>query len=80
MRGNTRRPSGEWLMPARTISLGARRVMSRPSKRIVPAAAFTKPLIARSVVVLPAPLAPISATISPSPTVSETSSSAVMRP
>ena len=80
MRGNTWRPSGEWLIPARTISLGASRVMSRPANRMVPDAGRIRPLIARSVVVLPAPFAPISVTISPSSTVSDTSCSAVMRP
>ena len=80
MRGNTWRPSGEWLIPARTISSGARRVTSRPSKRMLPDDGRISPLIVRSVVVLPAPFAPISVTISPSSTVSDTSCSAVMRP
>jgi hypothetical protein len=51
--------------PARTIRYAGTRVMSSPSKRIVPLFARTKPLIARSSEVLPAPFAPISATIVP---------------
>ncbi len=39
-----------------------------PSKRMVPLDGWTKPEMVRSVVVLPAPLAPSSATISPSST------------
>jgi hypothetical protein len=48
-------------------------VTSRPSKRIVPERGFSVPATARSVVVLPAPLAPISATISPAATLIEIS-------
>ena len=39
--------------------------MSTPSKRTVPADAWCSPEIIRSVVVLPAPFAPSSVTISP---------------
>ena len=42
--------------------------MSSPSKRTVPALAGCTPEIVRSSVVLPAPLAPTSATSSPSAT------------
>ena len=34
MRANSRRPSGDWLMPSRTISCGGMPTMSLPSKRI----------------------------------------------
>ena len=40
-------------MPKRTILSGLRRVISRPSKRTLPRGALSRPLIARSVVVLP---------------------------
>ncbi len=64
-----RRPSGTWLIPSATISCGGPRCgWVVPSKRIVPAAGCSMPEIVRSVVVLPAPLAPSSATISPSAT------------
>ena len=66
MWANTCRPSGEWLMPAATIRSGRTPRSSRSSfHRIEPAALLTSPLIARSSVVLPAPLDPISATTSP---------------
>ena len=47
--------------------------MSWPAKRIVPPIGVTSPARVVSVVVLPAPLAPSSATISPGATCSETS-------
>ena len=50
-----------------------------PAKRIAPLR-LTVPEIARNVVVLPAPLAPRTATISPSATVSETPCSALTGP
>ena len=64
------RPSGTCAIPARATPPGARpsrlpATTTSPSRRTVPETA-------RSVVVLPAPFAPSSATISPSPTVSET--------
>ena len=55
-------------------------MISSPSKRIVPDAAGVSPEIERSVVDLPAPLEPISVTISPSSTLSETPFSASMAP
>jgi hypothetical protein len=67
-------------MPRLTISCGAVVVMSRPWKRIVPCRGRLSPLIDRSVVVLPAPFAPSSVTISPSFTVSETPLSAWIDP
>ena len=48
------------------------KVMSRPSKLIVPWAGCIKPEMVRRVVVLPAPLLPIRATISPLSTSSVT--------
>ena len=54
--------------------------MSRPPKVIVPFAGCMSPEILRSVVVLPAPLLPMSATISEAPTVSDTAWSACTRP
>lgn len=51
-----------------------------PRKMMLPAAGFNMPLTARRVLVLPAPLAPISATASPSPTVSDAPLSAVIAP
>src|SRR5881398_960979 len=45
-------------MPARAMSGVPSRVMSRPSKRIVPPLACHMPMMVRRVVVLPAPLRP----------------------
>ena len=77
---NTRRPSGTWLMPSRTISWPGFFVMSFPSKVTVPPLEGSRPVIVCRVVVLPAPFAPISATTSPSFTSKETSRSAWIRP
>ena len=71
MRGNRRRPSGDWLIPIRTISCGGWPTMSLPLKRMRPRLGRLMPWIERSVVDLPAPLAPIRVTISPSCTLSE---------
>jgi hypothetical protein len=54
--------------------------MSAPSKRTQPEATGCTPDIARSSVVLPAPLAPTSATSSPAFTPRSTPFSAGMRP
>ena len=54
--------------------------MSSPRNTIVPLRGWLSPLIERSVVDLPAPFAPISVTISPSLTVSETPLSAWIAP
>ena len=66
MRGKMRRPSGDWLMPRPTIVV-ARRTPSiaRPWKVTVPFLGRSSPEIVRSVVDLPAPLEPMSVTISP---------------
>ena len=74
--GKISRPSGTWPTPAVTMASGAARVMSRPSKTTRPALGRTSPEIARSVVLLPLPLAPSSVTISPAATVSDTPSRA----
>ena len=69
--------AGQWFKPfALTIASAGHRWTSRPFQRIRPADGRTRPEIARSVVDLPLPLAPSSVTISPSPTVSDTPSSA----
>ena len=52
-------------MPSRTRAWAGRRVMSRPSKRIVPASGRRRPQSRLTRVVLPAPFGPISAWISP---------------
>jgi hypothetical protein len=67
-------------MPPATIWCGALVVISRPSKWIEPCRGRLSPLIARSVVDLPAPFAPISVTISPVPTRSDTPLSAWIAP
>ena len=54
--------------------------MSSPSKRMLPPLDRSMRETARRVVVLPAPLAPMSATTSPAGTASETPRSAWMAP
>ena len=68
-------------MPRLTISCAGIAVMSLPleADRALAAARF-RPLIERSVVVLPAPFAPSSVTISPSRTCSEMPLSAWIDP
>ena len=68
MRGKMRRPSGEWAIPMSATSWPARVWISCPAKRIVPSFGGTMPEMERSVVDLPAPLEPMSVTISPSRT------------
>ncbi|MCY1533853.1 hypothetical protein D9M68_692020 [compost metagenome] len=80
MSGNTRRPSGAWAMPLLATKCADLRLMSWPRNRICPAAARGWPKIDISRVDLPAPLAPISATVSPSLTSSETFFSAWIGP
>ncbi len=67
-------------MPFFTIRCGAVCVMSSPWKRIFPCRGRLRPLIARKVVDLPAPFAPISVTISPGFTCSETPFNAWIAP
>src|SRR5918994_2107403 len=69
------RPSGTCATPSFATDSGPRRPSERPSYAISPVR-LTVPEIARSIVVLPAPLAPSTATIWPSSTASETPCSA----
>jgi len=55
-------------MPAATMSCAATPAIGLPSNVIVPPFGRSNPEIVRSVVVLPAPFAPSSVTISPSST------------
>jgi hypothetical protein len=80
MRGKSLRPSGLWAMPLFTIVCEEEVVMSVPWKRIAPWRGRLSPLIARSVVDFPAPFAPISVTISPACTRSDTPFSAWIAP
>ena len=60
------RPSGTCAMPRAAISCGGRCVMSSPSNVIFASGpSFISPEMALSVVLLPAPFAPMSVTISP---------------
>jgi len=65
IRAKSLRPSGDWQMPSSTILEGSTKVMSWPSNMTWPRAGCIRPEMVRRVVVLPAPLDPISATISP---------------
>ena len=56
-------------MPARARAVGETPARSASASRMLPESTFTMPEIARSVVVFPAPFAPISATTSPASTV-----------
>ena len=76
MFGKTCRPSGQCASPSERMVRAEARVMSCPSNTIIPAVGCNKPEIAFKVVVLPAPFAPMSATSSPLPTVSDTPLSA----
>ena len=78
--GNRRRPSGTRAIPALTRRCAAVAVMSRPSNTIRPAAGRCAPAIARSSVDLPAPLAPTSASVSPSASSNDTSRTACRSP
>ena len=63
--GKSWRPSGTWAMPRPTISADRSPSRRAPSSSITPRRTGSSPEIARSVVVLPAPLPPIRATVSP---------------
>ena len=70
MSATMRRPSITWKMPRRTILSGSMPSMRSPSNMISPrvtspSSVLSRPEIAFSVVDLPAPLAPSSATIAP---------------
>ena len=69
---NTRRPSGHCARPSWTILLGAIVLIGVPINSIVPVFARSRPEIVFRTVLLPAPFAPISVTISPSLTSRET--------
>ncbi len=68
MRAKMRRPSGAWPIPSETILWAGRPSIRSPWNVIVPAVGRFRPEIVLRVVVLPAPLPPISVTISPSST------------
>src|ERR1700751_2626726 len=70
--GKTCRPSGTWAMPSSGMRYGGSVLISVPAKVTFPGDSFTCPEIARSVVLLPAPLAPSRPTASPSPISIET--------
>ena len=74
------RPSGACAMPRATSRCEGRRVTSSPRKRTRPPEGSSIFETARSVVVLPAPFAPMSATTSPAGTSSEMPRSASMAP
>ena len=80
MREKSLRPSGDWEMPRLTILCAGACVMSSPRNRMLPVRGWLSPLMERSVVDFPAPLAPISVTISPSRTSSEIPFSASIVP
>ena len=65
---NSCRRSGTWTSPSRTIAAVDRRRTDLPARRISPAVTGTSPITVLSSVLLPAPFAPISATISPART------------
>src|SRR3972149_7001406 len=75
-----RRPSGTWAMPLRTIRCAGAPTSDSPSSTIAPRRGRRRPEIVLSVVVLPAPLLPSNATISPRSTPSATPFSAGIPP
>ncbi len=78
--GKSRLPSGTSAIPSPTRLCAGIRVMSTPSKKTVPAEGRCAPAITRSSVVLPAPLAPTRARVSPSSTLSDTPRTAFNSP
>ncbi len=74
------RPSGDWLMPSSTRSYGGMWVMSLPSKTTFPVLTLRSPETVFSVVLFPAPLAPINVATVPSCTEKEISRMASMCP
>src|SRR5260370_33045483 len=76
---NRRRPWTTWTSPAFTVSPGPAPVMSRPANCTCPVRG-SRPEMARSNVVLPAPFGPSSATASPAPMVSATSRNTTILP
>src|SRR2546428_11468025 len=67
-------------MPSLTISWGVRPTISRPSRRTIPAVGFCTPVMMLNKVLFPAPLAPISPTISPCSIANEISLKATRPP
>ena len=65
---NTWRPSGTSTTPARATASASRPSMRRPSNSMLPLAGSITPAMVLSSVVLPAPLAPSTATMRPGPT------------
>ena len=80
IRGKMRRPSGLWAMPRAATSWPFNPDTRCPSNLISPRFSLINPEIARIVVDLPAPLPPMSVTISPGYTVSEMPLTAEMLP
>ena len=80
MRGKMCRPSGDCAMPSRTMRSVGSVLIAWPLKLTVPRRGRTVPRMVLSVVVLPAPLAPISVTISPRCTESDRPRRARMLP
>ena len=80
MRGKMRRPSGDWQMPALTTSWPSLPLIFSPLKLIEPERGLSSAEMARSVVDLPAPLEPMSVTISPGCTRSVSPFTAAMLP
>src|ERR1700681_3043873 len=78
--GKMRRPSGTCAIPSATTSSGCSPSSGLPANRIVPDDGAITREIALSVVLLPAPFAPSSDTISPSATTSEMPCSASTAP
>src|SRR5438093_5022998 len=67
-------------MPSLTISWGVRPTIFCPSRKTVPAVGFCTPVMMLNKVLFPAPLAPISPTISPCSIANETSLKATRPP
>ena len=80
MPGKIPRPSGAWQIPSSTRWCAGTPLMSLPSNTMRPELSGTTPEIVLSVVVLPAPLAPIRVTTSPCATVHDTPLSASTLP
>lgn len=78
--GKICRPSGTKPKPRWATRYGGRPVIACPSKAAVPPQHGSSPMMAETVVVLPMPLRPSSASTSPAPTDSDTSNSTWLPP
>ena len=78
--GHSRRSSGTQPMPDWAIWYVGVATIGRPWKRMSPRRGRVRPRMERSTVVLPAPLAPSSASTSPVPTPRDTPNSACVSP